>query len=134
MKKYKDKINFYDCDPAGILFFANIYKIAHKAYESFLLDISPERDFFSDGNILLPIIHSEADYIKPLTPGNKIEIEVSVSILRQSSFELTYNVLLDDDLCAKVKTVHVAVDKKSFSKTNLPGNLKDSLFAHTSSS
>jgi len=123
----KDKIYFYDCDPAGILFYANIFKIAHKSYEEFLADICDIRNFFDDASVLLPIIHSEADYFKPLIEGNEIAVNVSASVVKESSFELTYKLLRNEEVCIIAKTVHVAVDKKSFAKTKLPDDLKSKL-------
>lgn len=132
MKKYEERINFYDCDPAGILFFANIFRLAHKSYEQFLSEISPERNFFDDDSVLLPIIHSEADYLKPLTAGSDVTVEVTASVVKKSSFELTYNISKGETLYGSVKTVHVAVDKKSFAKTELPPELKMNLLEHSS--
>jgi YbgC/YbaW family acyl-CoA thioester hydrolase len=127
----KDKIYFYDCDPAGILFYANIFKIAHKCYEEFLSDISDVRNFFFDDSVLLPIIHSEADYFNPLSAGEDIVINVFASVVKESSFELTYKLLRGGETCIIAKTVHVAVDKKSFAKTKLPEELKTKLFENS---
>lgn len=123
----KMRINFYDCDPAGIMFFANIFKFAHTAYELFLNNISPERNFFFDDELVLPIIHSEADYKKPLKAFQEIDCRVEVNELRNSSFELHYTFLVDGKIYATASTVHVCVAKETFEKCNLPGSLKDAL-------
>ncbi len=116
----KSKIYFYDCDPAGIMFFANVYRLAHSAYETFMKNLNTERNFFYDNDLVLPIFHSEADYFIPLKTDDEIEIQVNVSQLRNSSFELSYNINIDDKIAAQVKTVHVCVKKDGFTKTELP--------------
>jgi len=123
----KERLNFYDCDPAGIIFFASLLKIAHTAYEKFFAEISPMRNFFFDDEIVLPIIHCEADYYKPLKAFAEIDVSVIVKEVRDNSFELNYKFEIDNKLYAEAKTVHVCVDKKIFEKTNLPNQLKSKL-------
>jgi len=123
----KSKIYFYDCDPAGIMFFANIFKFAHSAYEDFMKCLETEQNYFLNSNFVLPIIHSEADYLLPLKAGDEVEINVIVSQLKNSSFELSYNVYVSDKTVAKVKTVHVCVKKEGFIKTELPEDLHNKL-------
>ncbi len=131
MFRFPYKVNFYDADAAGILFFANVYKIAHTAYENFLEQISPERNFFDDEEILIPIIHSEADYHRPILPGEEIEVVLSVAHLRESTFGLHYDFLdKAGNLKVKVETVHIAVSKKDFKKTSLPEDLRTNLEKH----
>jgi len=125
------RINFFDCDPAGILFYANIYKKAHEAYEKFLESLDLEIDFFDNDKFVLPIIHSEAEYKNVLKAGDEITVEVKVTSLRDSSFELTY-FFLDENKNVKtvVKTVHVTVDKENFKKVLLDTELKTKLALH----
>ncbi len=118
------RINFFDADPAGILFFANIFKIAHSAYEKFYDSLKLKHNYFNDNNIVLPIIHSQADFKMPFLPGDYVNIYVVVSKLKKSSFELTFNFFnKEKKIAAVVKTVHVAVTKKDFQKTELPFDL-----------
>ncbi len=123
MFKFKRKINFYEADSAGILFYGNIFRLIHEAYEDFLQKI--ENDYFVNGNIVLPIVHAEADYFIPLKIHEIIEINLNVSKLQNRSFELSYEILNGEGkTAAKAKTVHVCVDNKDFQKTDLPEDLK----------
>lgn len=124
MFQTKERLSFYDCDPAGIIFFASLLKIAHSAYEKFLADISPNRNFFFDNELVLPIIHCEADYQKPLKAFDEMVISIVAADVRDNSFELNYEFKVDGDLYAEAKTVHVCVDKTKFEKTSLPDQLK----------
>lgn len=125
------KVYFYDADPAGIIFYASIFKYAHTAYEDFMRSLKLSRDFFFDEEVVLPIVHAEADYLKPLKVGDELKIDVWVSRLMKSSFELSYkfhDTLLDT--AATTKTVHVCVSKKDFKKTELPKELFVKLLEH----
>ncbi|MCU7494676.1 MAG: acyl-CoA thioesterase [Ignavibacteria bacterium] len=121
-------VNFFDCDPAGIMFFGNIFKIAHAAYEEMLKKGNLKRDYFNDSRFAIPILHSEADFLKAIMPGERVEAEVNVSLLKESSFELSYEVLnKKGEVLARVKTVHVTVNRQTWEKAPLPGDLKDYL-------
>ncbi|RMG79660.1 MAG: acyl-CoA thioesterase [Bacteroidetes bacterium] len=130
MFKIKERINFYDCDPAGIMFYGNIYRVTHKAYELFLEHLFPEQNVFTNQEVVLPIIHSEADYFNPLVTSDEVEVQIKVSSLKKSSFELNYEVIKGEKICCSVKTVHVSVSKKTFEKIELPKELKERLENH----
>ena len=121
MFKQKIKINFYDCDPAGILFYANLFRMAHKAYEELIKSFSLSGGYFENEKFVVPIIHTEGNYLKPMRPGDEIEIIVKVSQLRTSSFELKYDFNDKEGLLyADVKTVHVFVSNSNFEKIAIP--------------
>ena len=121
MFKEKIKISFYDCDPAGILFYANLFKFAHKAYEALISSFDLPINYFENNEYVVPIIHAEGDYSIPMKPGVEINVSVEVTQIRKSSFELSYKFINNNSkVCAEVKTVHVFVDNKSFEKISIP--------------
>jgi len=127
----KRKINFYDCDPAGILFYANIFRVCHAAYEELMSSLGLAEDYWHNDEFVTPIINSSANYLKPLKYGDEVSIGVAVTDLRDSSFELSYNCKNQrNELCANVKTVHVFVDKKSWQKKKLIPEIKNGLIAN----
>lgn len=128
----KVKIYFYDADPAGIIFYASIFKYVHAAYEDFLRSLSTERNFFFDQDYILPIMHAEADFIKPIKVGDELVVELVISMLKKSSFEVTYRFYRNKEFTALAKTVHVCVFKEKFEKIELPNELYDKLSYHLS--
>lgn len=135
MISVKRRINFYDCDPAGILFYANIFRMCHSAYEKLVADFKLKKDYWRNDDFAVPIIKSTADYLKPFKSGDEINIQVTVSELRESSFELTYKCSNQfNDLCAEVKTIHVFVDKQLWKKTNLLPEINEGLNLHKNNS
>ncbi len=128
MFEYNSRINFYNCDPAGIIFFGEVFKFAHSAYELFLNHLLPETNYFNHPDIILPIIKANAEYLNPLKQGDEIKITVSVTRLLEKSFELTYNIYnKENNLCVIVETVHVCLSKHTFKKITLDENLKQKL-------
>jgi 1,4-dihydroxy-2-naphthoyl-CoA hydrolase len=132
MFSIKKKINFYDCDPAGILFFARIYELCHSCYEAMIESFNLKNNYWSNDDYIVPIIHSEAKYRNPFAYGQTANVELKVTSLKNSSFELQYECKNDrGDLCTEVKTVHVLIDKKTWEKKPLTEEIKKGLLKHT---
>ncbi len=117
MFKTMTRIKFSDCDPAGILFFGRVYELCHSAYEEMISGFHLAEDYWSNDDFIVPIIKSEAHYHQPIKYGEEISIEISVKILKSSSFELEYLLKNRDEVeCVLVNTVHVFVDKMTWKK------------------
>ncbi len=118
-----------DTDAAGILFFGNYFRLAHDAYEAFMESIGFSlRYIVQEADFLVLIAHAEADYNKPLRLGDRAMVELEVENIGRTSFVLSYSLKdAQNDVAAKVKTVHVTVDKKSGDKIHLPEKLREKL-------
>lgn len=131
MHKFRKTINFYDCDPAGIIFFARIFEICHSAYEDLIKSFNLKTDYWNNPDFAVPIIHTEGEYLLPLKPGDTVTVEVSVSKLKESSFELTYVCKNEESrVTNEVKTVHIFVDKRQWKKSPIESNVKNNLSKH----
>lgn len=132
MFTYKRKINFHDCDPAGILFFARIFELCHSAYEEMISSFELGEDYWNNPDYVVPILHSEAKYRNPLKYGDTAGVEIQVTVLKDSSFELSYKCRNQNgDDCAEVRTVHVFVERSSWKKHPMKESIKNGLAKHT---
>lgn len=127
----KRKINFYDCDIAGVLFFARIYELCHSAYEELISSFELGEDYWNNDEYIVPIIKSEASYHKPLRYGEFVTVEIKVAQLKSTSFELNYICRNDKgQITDKVRTIHVCVDKKTWEKKEMGEKVKNGLSTH----
>jgi YbgC/YbaW family acyl-CoA thioester hydrolase len=130
MFTYKKKINFYDCDAAGVLFFARIYELCHSAYEAMIESFNLVEDYWNNEEYIVPIIKSEASYHKPIKYGETITVDIKVAQLKSSSFELNYECKNEKgEVTNKVRTVHVCVGKKDWKKKEMDNKVYQSLSA-----
>ena len=129
MFSFETKVRLHDTDAAGLLFFGNQFKMAHDAYEAFLESIDyPISTVLLSAPILLPIVHAEADYTRPLAVGDRLTIVIRVEKVSTHSFVLVYQLINEEgESVGTVQTVHVAIDKSSRRKTPLPPELKERL-------
>ena len=131
MHKLKKRISFYDCDPAGILFYGRIFEICHSAYEDLIRSFNLTSDYWNNEEYAVPISHTEGEYMLPLRPGDEVTVEVTVSVLKESSFELSYTCRdSKGDVTNQVKTVHIFVDKKKWKKTPVIEEVRSGLQRH----
>ncbi|MCW8809900.1 MAG: acyl-CoA thioesterase [Ignavibacteriaceae bacterium] len=127
----KRKINFYDCDPAGILFYARLFEINHSVYEEMINSFKLKESYWFNDKFVVPIIKTDGAYFKPLKGGETVSINLSVTLLKENSFELTYEWLDETgELAAKARTVHVFVDKKRWKKIPIFEDIIKGLESH----
>ncbi len=114
-------IRLHNTDAAGLLFFADQFQLAHDAYESFMESIGyPFAEQLRTAPYLLPIVHAEADFVKPLLTGDRITIQVVAERIGDTSFTLGYTLLRNQsEMVGTVKTVHVLIDKRDGRKRSL---------------
>ncbi len=131
MSRIKDyyTIKLHDTDAAGILFFANQFKIVHDLYQRFLDEIGfPLQERFASGDFSLPIVHAEADFYAPLTVGDTVEVSLGVAAIDKTSFTLEYQIIdLDGKEVGSAKTTHVTVNPKTRGKITLPKSFRTAL-------
>lgn len=130
MYKTMVRVNFFDADPAGIMFFGNIFKFAHAAFEQMIASAGFSRNYFNDPDYATPLMHVEADYSRPILPGTDVRVELGVSVLKESSFEISYTFFNGEELAARVKTVHIFIDRRRWAKTRMTSELSDFLKGH----
>lgn len=122
-------IKLHDTDAAGILFYANQFRIIHDIYEKFLGRIGyPFQERFLSNDFFIPIVRAESDFNSPLTVGDTIEIGLSVAVIGDTSFTLEYRLTdLDGEVVGSAQTVHVTIDPKTGTKIALPESFREKL-------
>jgi len=114
-------VEFGMCDSGGILFFPRIFELAHSAYEEFILKSDLQNNYFENEEIAIPLISAASDFHKPISLHEVLKINIVVSKIGNSSFQLTTAFLDEKDSTkATVITTHIFVDKKEFNKMNIP--------------
>lgn len=120
-------VRFREADPAGIMFFGNIYGICHDAFEDMINAIGVGwQSYFGTKEYLIPLIKSEAEYRGSLQPGHSYEIQIYFSLIKTSSFEVTYTIVdpasSDRKPLITAKTVHVCLNAQTKAKEALPSS------------
>jgi 1,4-dihydroxy-2-naphthoyl-CoA hydrolase len=124
---YARTVHFADTDAAGVVFFANYLAICHEAYEESLsasgIDL---KTFFSDNGVVVPVSKSEAEYLRPISCGDKLEVTVKPALLSENSYEIRFEIIRigsPSKCAARIRTEHVCIDSTSRARKALPAVL-----------
>ena len=142
--RYWRVIRFRETDAAGVVYFSELLGFCHEAYEDALAKAGVDiRSFFSkegvaeaakDGElrqstIAIPIVHTEADFFKPMFCGDRIAISLLPKQLTPHSFEIAYEVFSEngseDEKVARASTRHIAIQIDNRRRCPLPDYLTD---------
>jgi YbgC/YbaW family acyl-CoA thioester hydrolase len=123
---HKTKVRMFHTDSARILFFGSFYLLVQEAFEEFLISRGLNiATFINHPTHLLPVVHSEADYKKPLRLGDPISIGVEVGRVGETSITLDFTVWnRRREIAGKGKVVSVNISRKTWKKTALPRKLR----------
>ncbi len=128
MFEHRTKIFFEDTDAAGVMFYAKIFNIIHRAYEIFLEAADfPISSILDSEGVILPILHTEASYKAPLRAGDNISIRIFCVERNDFKYKLEYQVYTKDTLAVIARTSHICLGNASREGVLLPDNLRNAL-------
>ncbi len=126
---YQRTIRFSDTDAAGVVYFATTLAICHEAYEASLIETGIDaRRFFSPGTIAFPIVHAEADYLRPAFCGDFQEIQLTPIVSSESGFEVQYVIYAKGSSgkpTSKALTKHLCINPVTRECQPLPPEILD---------
>jgi 1,4-dihydroxy-2-naphthoyl-CoA hydrolase len=127
--QYRTAVRLHHTDAAGLLFFADQFKLAHDAYETFMESAGfPFAPLIRSSEFLLPIVHAEADFKAMLQTGDQLLIQVRAERIGETSFTLAYTLLRNDtEIVGTVKTIHAMVHRSDMQKRPLASDLRKAL-------
>lgn len=127
--QYEVYVPFHLGDPAGILFFGHVFSLTHEAFENFIVQELgiPWNDWFQNGDYIVPIKQTEANFLVPIKSGKPCTIDLTISEVRNSSFSVSYRLFQDDVECCQLKTVHVFCNRKTLKKQDIPAAVRQKI-------
>ena len=126
------KVCFSDIDNAGIVYYPRFLHYFHLALEEFFaselgIDFA---DVLHKKSIGFPTVHLECDFIRKLRYGDRINMEVSVIRIGQTSITWGYKGYRAGDeggIVVEGSNVTVCVKTDTFEKTDIPEWLRQGL-------
>lgn len=114
------RIEWGDCDPAGIIFFPNYFRIFDHS-TAMLFETALGMTKFEMFKRLeftgWPLVRTQAKFIKPTRFGDDVSV-VSAIAFGRSSFEVEHKLSLDGELCAECS------EKRVWTVRDADGRLK----------
>lgn len=128
-------IRFQDVDAAGIIFYPRVLELCHDVYVEFLASVGYPLPEMLKGPFIIPIRHAEADYLRPLRFGDRVEVAIIAAQtgprLPPTEVTLGYHIsnIENDEPAAVAQTVHTFVDRRSLERVPIPEGLERAFVA-----
>ena len=122
MYKYETVIRMHHTDAAGLVFYAQVFVLAHECYESFLEEQGmPLASMLTEGDYIAPIVHAKADLKAPMRMSDRITIEMGLARTGKSSYELACTFTNEQGkITAETTTIHAVIDKNTSQPIRIP--------------
>ncbi len=130
------RVRLHEVDGAGVLFYTQIFTLAHNGYEEMLLASGFSlQQTIQQGEYSIPLVHAEADYHHPVRLEDSLQLTIEVERIGESAFTLTTRVDnvtrgREQPCCAEVSTTHVTTLNQSGRPTPIPKPLLELLQQH----
>lgn len=133
LKPYERVVHFGDTDAAGVVYFANVLRFCHEAYENVLHQLGLDlRQFFRGQGLIVPITEAQVRFYQPLYCGDHLRIIVTPKAVGDSCFQLAYQLLRPEAECVAVAhTRHVCLQEPERHRAALPEPLAHWLTVET---
>ncbi len=123
---YYYTVRFQDTDAAGVVYFANVLRIFHEAYEVSLAASSINlKSFFTNSSVAFPIVHANVDFLRPMYCGDNLVISLLAEKIGLDKFEINYEIIVDEVIVAKGITRHVCINVSNRNKQELPNYMNN---------
>jgi len=112
---YEVRVEFGDCDPAGIVWFPNFFRWIDAASRHFFITcgVPPWQETRqSMGLIGTPLVDTQASFVKTASYGDVLQIHTQISEWRNKSFVQSYRVMRGEDEIMRCTEIRIfAADK-----------------------
>lgn len=123
------RVRLAQVDSAGVVYFSRIYEYCHEAFEDLLIAGGlPLEGLLVEAGWGMPLVHTEADYHRPLRLGEALKVEVRVSEYTARRVSFGFQIIDSDGVVrARAKHVHAAVSMSDFKPREVPSAFLDAL-------
>jgi 1,4-dihydroxy-2-naphthoyl-CoA hydrolase len=126
MFRRKKILRLYESDSTGVIYFPQQLRMAQEQFETYLEHCDHSLgESLKRGELLLPVVHVEGDYLGPIQVGDELEIALFAEKIGTSSFTLGchFTNMKTKQLVGTTSIVHVALDRKAWTSIPIPEHL-----------
>jgi YbgC/YbaW family acyl-CoA thioester hydrolase len=116
-----------DADPAGIIYFANYFRLVDLAEEELYLRANTRRQRVIDEcRVWLPRVEAHVTYVSPIPNGRAVRVRIEPHFQGEKTVRFDFEILDDEtgsESAHGYMTV-VCVDRASFKATRIPDEIR----------
>ena len=119
---YTVRVEFGDCDPAGIVWFPNFFRWIDAASRNFFTQCGVPRWEETNrtlGVIGTPLVDTRSRFLKTASYGDTLAVHVTVKEWRDKSFVQAYRITREDDLIMECEEVRIFATTRNDGKNSI---------------
>lgn len=119
---YTVRVEFGDCDPAGIVWFPNFFRWIDAASRHFFAECGVprwEETTRTMGVIGTPLVDTHSRFLKTASYGDTLQVLVSVPEWREKSFVQRYRIVRGEDAIMECDEVRIFAAKREDGKNGI---------------
>ena len=130
MTDVKLRAYWADCDPAGLVYFGNVFRFIGQAEEELYVRALKNREqLFEALGIWMPRVEAHANFLSPIRSGRAIRIRLDPQFKGDKTVRLEFEVL-DEETETRFATGYitvVCVDRVTFTSRPIPEEIRQVL-------
>jgi len=91
-------IRYYETDQMGFVHHSNYLRYFELARIEWISSLGLSYQKMEERGYLMPVIKANIDFIRPLIFGNSFKVKIQSKEIPKVKFELTYEIILDEDI------------------------------------
>ena len=126
------RIEFANCDPAGIVFYVEFYRMCNAVFEDWFVEHLglPFADEFFVHDRMFPVVHNEATFTKTLRMGDILDIDFVLTKLGRSSIHYTCVGRTEGEESFRVKFVNSIAVRSAGHSIPIPEHIRTRMQAY----
>jgi 4-hydroxybenzoyl-CoA thioesterase len=127
MTEIKVQTYWSDCDPAGIVYFGNFFRMIEQVEEEIYLRAGTRRQTLLDTHsVWMPRVETHVNFVAPIRNGHAVRVRMDPQFKGEKTVRLAFE-MLDDRTEAPVANGYmtvVCVDRAHFKSTPIPAEIR----------
>ena len=116
-----------DADVAGIVYFANFFRLVEQAEEELYLRAgTPRQSLFDEHQVWMPRVEAHVNFSAPIRNGRAIRVRLDPQFKGEKTVRFEFEIVDDETSksLAKGYMTAVCVDRARFKATPIPGPIR----------
>lgn len=113
---YHVRVEFGDCDPAGIVWFPNFFRWVDAASRHYFVScgVPPWHELERHTGVMgTPLVDTKASFVKSASYGDELEVHTSIAEWHRRSFVQAHRVMRGDELIMECREVRVFAARRT---------------------
>ena len=119
---YTVRVEFGDCDPAGIVWFPNFFRWIDAASRYFFIEcgVPPWHETEKTLGVFgTPLVDTHSKFLKTASYGDTLSVNVSVTEWRDKSFVQVYRIMRGDEAIMECEEVRIFAARRTDGKNGI---------------